>query len=208
MIGQSLFSVRSGIHSWNVKRKLKNVNNKKALLIKYPTVFQFENDDYSIEINGQLSINDNCKCDYGRSSIIRMGKGSKIIVNGNFRFYYGADIQLFDRATLVLGNSFINSDCKIRCSKNISIGDNCAISHDVTIMDSDYHQIEGEKNTKPIVIADDVWIGTRCTVLKGVTIGEGAVIAAGSIVTKDVMPHTLVAGNPARVVRINVYWRH
>ena len=53
----------------------------------------------------------------------------------------------------------------------------------------------------PIRIADKAWLGMNVTVLKGVTIGEGAVVAAGSIVTKDVPPWTLVAGNPARVIK-------
>ncbi len=53
----------------------------------------------------------------------------------------------------------------------------------------------------PIVIADKVWLGMNVTVLKGVTIGEGSVVAAGSIVTKNVPPWTLVAGNPARIIR-------
>ena len=74
------------------------------------------------------------------------------------------------------------------------------------IRDSDSHSTgEGRTPTKPITIGDHVLIGARCIILKGVTIGEGAVVAAGSIVTKDVEPHTLVAGNPARFVR-NVDW--
>jgi len=51
------------------------------------------------------------------------------------------------------------------------------------------------------VIEDDVWIGFKATILKGVTIGRGSVIAAGSVVTKDVPPYTLVAGNPAQIIR-------
>jgi galactoside O-acetyltransferase len=55
--------------------------------------------------------------------------------------------------------------------------------------------------SEPIVIKSDVWIGMNCIILKGVTIGEGAIVAAGSVVTKDVPPWTLVAGNPAKVIR-------
>jgi len=51
------------------------------------------------------------------------------------------------------------------------------------------------------VIGDDVWIGTRCLIFKGVTIGEGAIVAAASVVTKDVPPYTIVGGNPARVLK-------
>ena len=58
----------------------------------------------------------------------------------------------------------------------------------------------------PIVIQDHVWLGMNVIVLKGVTIGEGAIVAAGSIVTKDVPPHCLVAGVPAKVVKTDVTW--
>ena len=57
-------------------------------------------------------------------------------------------------------------------------------------------------NTKPIIINDKVWIGMNVIILKGVTVGEGAVIGAGSVVTRDIAPWSVVAGNPARVVKI------
>ena len=115
-------------------------------------------------------------------------------------------MQLFEGGELILGRGFINSNCKIRCFERISIGNGCAISHDVTIMDSDAHEINGSRNTAPICIRDHVWIGTRATVLSGVTIGEGAVVAAGAVVTHDVPKATLVAGIPARVIKENVEW--
>ncbi|MNW06569.1 putative acetyltransferase [compost metagenome] len=74
------------------------------------------------------------------------------------------------------------------------------------ISDTDYHQIEGTVSTKPIVIGDEVWIGCKSIILKGVTIGNGAVVAAGSVVTKDVEPYTLVAGIPAKVIKRDVRW--
>ena len=60
--------------------------------------------------------------------------------------------------------------------------------------------------TAPIVIGDHVWIGMNVIVLKGVTIGEGSIVAAGSVVNKDVPPHCLVAGVPAKVVKTDVTW--
>ena len=142
----------------------------------------------------------------GRSSILRMDENS-ILDCAGFQFMYGADIILFKNAHLVLGkNSFINSDCKIRCHKEITIGEDCAISHDFTIMDSDAHELNGSRNTNPIHIGNHVWIGTRVTILNGVSVGDGAVIAAGALVTKDVPPRTLVGGVPARVLKENVEW--
>ena len=60
--------------------------------------------------------------------------------------------------------------------------------------------------TKPIEIGDHVWIGLRAIILKGVKIGNGSVIAAGAVVTRDVPPYSLVAGVPARVIKENIYW--
>lgn len=158
-----------------------------------------------IESNGIITFGVN-SFGSSRETTLRMDKNSEIIASGNFDFFYGCDIILFEGAKLVLGNSFINSDAKIRCHKEIKIGDNCAISHDFTIMDSNAHSLNGDRGTKPIIIEDNVWIGTRVTVVSGVTIGTGAVIAAGSVVTRDVPPHCLVAGVPAKVVKENVEW--
>lgn len=62
-------------------------------------------------------------------------------------------------------------------------------------------------NAKPITIRNHVWLGENVMILKGVTIGEGAIVAASSLVLKDVPPHTLVAGSPAKVIKDNVSWK-
>lgn len=75
------------------------------------------------------------------------------------------------------------------------------------ITDSDYHPINGQDPDAPVTIGEHVWIGSRSIVMKGVTIGDGAIVAAGSVVTKDVPAGALVAGVPAQVVRDGVSWR-
>ena len=160
-----------------------------------------------LNLNGNLILNANRLGKNGRSSILRMDNNAALNVNGNFSFMYGADVILFSGATLTLGkDSFINSDCKIRCHKAITIGDGCAISHDFTVMDSDAHYLNGDNHTNPVYIGNHVWIGTRVTVLSGVTIGDGAVIAAGALVTNDVPSGSLVAGVPAKVVKNDITW--
>ena len=142
-----------------------------------------------------------------KNSYLRMDKNSFLEVKGSFSFFYGADIILFEGAHLTLGdNSFINSNSKIRCHKSITIGDDCAISHDFTVMDSNAHSLDGDRGTKPVVIGNRVWIGTRVTVLSGVTIGDGAVIAANAVVTEDVPAGALVGGVPAKVIKEHVEW--
>ena len=184
-----------------------NIDYPERLFCNYPFVIHMEQNS-KLVLNGKLYINSNCEDNYYRSTIIRLKNNSRMIINKDFKIFYGGDIQLFENAILEVGNSFINSDCKIRCKKYIHIGDGCAISHDVTIMDSDFHHIEGQlTNTSPITICDNVWIGTRSTILKGVTLGEGSIVAAGSVVTKDVLPHTMVGGNPAEIIKVNVNWK-
>lgn len=160
-----------------------------------------------IYIEQKLVMNANDKSYNGRTSILRMDKNSVLNVD-NFNFMYGADVILFKGAKLTLGrNSFINSDCKIRVHKSISIGNDCAISHDFTVMDSDAHKIiGGDDEAKEVIIGNHVWIGTRVTILKGVHVGDGAIIAAGAVVTKDVPAKALVVGVPAKVIRENVEW--
>lgn len=103
-------------------------------------------------------------------------------------------------------NVLINYDCVLLDCGEISIGDNVLIGPGVKIVTAD-HPLEAEKRRDwevfcaPIRIEEDVWIGAGAVILSGVTIGARSVIGAGSIVTKDVPSDTIVAGNPARVIR-------
>jgi len=98
----------------------------------------------------------------------------------------------------------VNTGTSISARASVSIGARCQIANHVLIMDSDFHGLSERDKPEPpapIVIEDDVWIAVRATVLKGVHIGRGAVVAAGAVVTRDVPPYTLVAGVPAHPVR-------
>jgi acetyltransferase-like isoleucine patch superfamily enzyme len=84
------------------------------------------------------------------------------------------------------------------------IGNNVAVGNYTLVMDTDFHAVGDHTKPgecSPVVIEDDVWLGARVTVLKGVHIGRGAVVAAGAVVTRDVPPYTLVGGVPAKVIR-------
>ena len=135
--------------------------------------------------------------------------GSKLKVGGLIT-RPGTRIVIYDGGELLIGQKVrINYDSVIECFCNITIGDETLISESVMIRDSNNHMImhDGYKVNAPVVIGKHVWICAKATILPGVTIGDGAIIAAGSLVNKDVPPKTLVAGVPAKVVRTNIEWK-
>jgi acetyltransferase-like isoleucine patch superfamily enzyme len=106
---------------------------------------------------------------------------------------------------LIGKESFVNCGVWIRAANLVKIGDRCLIGPRVMIMDNDAHELDGDHKAggqaAPVVIKDRAWIGAAAIILKGVTIGERAVVGAGSVVTRDVPDDAVVAGNPARPIR-------
>lgn len=125
--------------------------------------------------------------------------GKDIFIRPNFRCEYGKNISI--------GNKFIcNFNCVMLDCADIEIGNNVMIGPNVNIFTINHDIRAKERNQfvtyyKPITICDNVWIGGNSTILPGVTIGKNSVIGAGSVVTKDVPPNVLVAGNPAKFIR-------
>jgi maltose O-acetyltransferase len=122
--------------------------------------------------------------------------GSNSFVGDNFHCDFGKNIHVGD-------NFHADYNCTMLDVAEIRIGHNCLIGPDVGIYTAG-HRLEPEGRTLdgygiPITIGNDVWIGGHSTILPGVSIGDGAVIAAGSVVTENVEPRTLVAGNPAKM---------
>ena len=98
-------------------------------------------------------------------------------------------------------NVFINSGCRFQDQGGITIGDGSLIGHNVVLatINHDYNpKKRGMMYLKPIVLEENSWIGSNATILPGITIGENSIVAAGSVVTKDVPANTIVAGNPAK----------
>ncbi|QPK94737.1 sugar O-acetyltransferase [Actinomyces sp. zg-332] len=99
---------------------------------------------------------------------------------------------------------FINSGCKFQDQGGITIGDRVLIGHNVVLATLNHPQPVSRRQNlipKPIKIGNDVWIGANATVCPGVSIGQGAIVAAGAVVTKDVLPNTVVAGVPAKLIK-------
>jgi acetyltransferase-like isoleucine patch superfamily enzyme len=131
-----------------------------------------------------------------------MNIGSRVKIRAS---HVPVELATFWGAKLTIGDgTFINSGVSICAQQSVSIGKNCGIGNYTLIMDTDFHTIgdfASHPEARPIVIEDDVWIGANVVVLKGVHIGTGAVVGAGSIVVKDVPAHCVYAGNPARLIR-------
>ncbi|MBO0360785.1 acyltransferase [Hymenobacter sp. BT186] len=142
------------------------------------------------------------------SALLALAEQATLEVPGNFTIYSGARIYVNKGATLVLGSGYINHNASITCLHRIEIGQDVAIADNVTIRDSDDHDILSSPHVKtsPIKIGNHVWIGMNVTILKGVTIGDGAIVAAGAVVTRDVPAGCLAGGVPARIIRQNVAW--
>jgi acetyltransferase-like isoleucine patch superfamily enzyme len=102
-------------------------------------------------------------------------------------------------------NVFINQNCTFYDLGGLDIADDVMIGPNVTIITTGHPLAPSQRRAvtigKPIVIERNVWIAAGATIVGGVTVGENSVVAAGSVVTKDVPPNTLVGGNPARVIR-------
>jgi acetyltransferase-like isoleucine patch superfamily enzyme len=137
----------------------------------------------------------------------------KIVIGNNVsignRGAWFLDPNLYDNPELTIGdNTSINYQVVISVECSVKIGNNCSIAGETKIFDNNSHSIYLNNNRKmtkddvsPVKIEDNVWIGMCCIILKGVNIGKGAVVAAGSVVTKDVQSMTLVGGNPARFIK-------
>jgi acetyltransferase-like isoleucine patch superfamily enzyme len=112
-------------------------------------------------------------------------------------------------AVLEVGAQFAMTGGTLCAAERITIGDRVTVGANCTIVDTDFHPPEAawrrlapnDAETAPVVIEDDVFIGMNCLILKGVTIGRGSMVGAGSVVTRDAPPGVIIAGNPARVVR-------
>ena len=100
-----------------------------------------------------------------------------------------------------------SNNVSLVANEQITVGNKCQIGELVSIFDCDFHQIPpATRNsspglTKPVILGDNVWLGSRVLVLKGVTIGDNSIVAAASVVTKSIPADCIAAGNPAKIIR-------
>lgn len=137
---------------------------------------------------------------------IHIGNAPTIVAEVDQRVYIGTWGRGISQGEIRIGDAvMISPAVRISASDKIHIGNGCMFANGAYITDSDWHgiydRVARDPEIKPVIIHDNVWVGDHATVLKGVTIGENSIVAAGAIVTKDVPANVIVAGNPARIVK-------
>ncbi len=159
------------------------------------------------------------------ANILNFQNNPNKIIIGNYSMICGK-LQINEYGGKIqIGNyTYIGENTNVWSGDSVIIGNNVQVSHGVNIIDNNTHSLDakerhqeykeiitrgsiqnrGNIKSAPIVIEDDVWISFNASILKGVTIGKGAIIAANSVVTKNVEPYTMVAGNPAIFIKNNI----
>lgn len=162
--------------------------------------------------------------DFRRTARVdNLSKNKNNISIGKFSIFRGELLVYRHSGKIVVGDyCYLGENSKIWSAGSVTLGNRVLISHNVNIHDNNSHPLDPELrfkqylhiitekshpteddtlNEKPVVIEDDVWIGFNSTILKGVTIGKGSIIAACTLIVKDVPPHVVIGGNPAKIIK-------
>lgn len=143
------------------------------------------------------------------NGIPQIKNGGEVFLGDRVRIwsvFNQAKILVRKGGTLIVGHNSRINGAHIGVRHKVVIGNNVRIAPYTIILDSDFHEIGNhfseDGKSGPVIIKDNVWLATRCMILKGVTIGENSVVAAGAVVTKDVPDNCVVAGVPAKVIKM------
>ncbi len=182
-----------------------------------------EGDWWQHPIPPNVVFGDGFYCESAQVFRFLKSKAPRALVFGeHVSVYGGCSFSIGVNGTCTVGDFTLLNGALVMAEERIEIGSHCLISWNVGIADSDFHPLEPaqrlidahalapyfkdrpprpEIRTAPVIISDNVWIGMNAVILKGVTIGENSVVAAGAVVTKSVPANVVVAGNPAVVTK-------
>lgn len=166
--------------------------------------------DSRINITGKVEVGTKRNRKSHLETRLLLDHDAELTIHGNSGIASGADIQVHRGGKLEIGSCAINMGFQLVCQDHIVLGEDVHIGRDVWIRDNNGGHIvvlKGSKNSAPVIIGNHVWICSNVSITKGVTIGDGAIISANSVVTSNVPAHAMVAGNPAKVIAENVIWR-
>jgi acetyltransferase-like isoleucine patch superfamily enzyme len=174
--------------------------------------------DWPALLDGRVQIGEGTKIEHARLDV-RDRAGCSLAIGANCNIECAFVFERQTASIKVGSRTHIGGATTLDAACGIVIGDDTLVAFDVLVMDHNSHSLvwehrkndvrdwmAGKKNwdhvkMKPVIIGNKAWVGVRSLILKGVTIGEGGVVAAGSVVTKDVPAWTIVGGNPAKVIR-------
>jgi maltose O-acetyltransferase len=166
--------------------------------------------DFSHIMNAQLRLRGKARAPFsvrlrGRVRVSGCGEvllGEGVSLSGTV---VPVELVTYTSGRIEIGNhTFVNYGSSIAARTSVKIGSHCLLGHYTFVMDNDQHDVIRHTElpkSEPVIIEDHVWIGSKVVILPGVRIGSCAVIGAGSIVTKNIPPRCVAAGNPARVLR-------
>ncbi len=162
-----------------------------------------------IELHGPLVVGNKKVRKSHEETRILLERNARMTVNEDSHFDYGSDVEVFSNAHFVMDHCGTNYNCTIICGKRIEMQGRVSLGRDVSIRDTNAHliAIEGYKILRPVTIENHVWICSGATICPGVKIKTGVVVGANSYVIQNVPSHTLVSGNPAKVVMNNIAWK-
>ncbi len=187
---------------WNFLSK-NVVRNKGAFLIPMRGCAIDISKSARLTLCASLYVNDPKYRHSREEAYLLLRDGAAMTVAGPVRMASRSTVQVQKGARLCIGRAYINHEACIIAGCDMSIGDGILISRAVRIFDSDFHKVLDENGSqtnlpKPMEIGDHVWIGLGAVVLRGSSIGDGAVVSAGSVVMGKVKAGTCASGNPAR----------
>lgn len=205
----------SAISAWKFIRYnyfTKGVKRKRGTFI-FPT----KNTFLEIQKGAELILEDTLKMGISapkkskEETLVRLQKDARWIVHGEVGLWFNVFIDVHPYAILETGSFTANARSVIVAGKRIEFGNNVMIGRDVTIYDSDFHQILNEDGkptnfSREVKVGNNVWLTNKIMVLKGVAIGDGSIVSAMTLVREDVPAHSLVAGNPGRVIKDCIHW--
>jgi acetyltransferase-like isoleucine patch superfamily enzyme len=154
-----------------------------------------------LQLDGMAFIGPKCRLEVGKNAVLELGRWSWI--------GHGCKIRCHEGRVSLGAKSVMGQECTISAYQHVSIGRECVIADRVMLIDFDHGSVEVERPIRlqgiykrDVHVGHNVWIGYGACILRGVTVGDNAIIGTSSVVTKDVEPNAVVGGVPARVLRM------
>ncbi len=202
----------------NLRKNTVSSFKKGNYILTFPNVTYDVHPSAKIDVQWPIQVGRSEVKNFWNQGCLKMGAGTELCIhggpltrygNGPYLLRSGFCIEIINNGKLTIGQGACNVGLTVMCADEITIGNGVRIGRNVSIRDyNGIHVIINDhyRTHAPVHIGDHCWLCTGCTIMPGVTIGEGCVVAANSVVTKDVPPHSLVAGSPAKVIKENIEW--